>query len=559
MNPFEGAETASYDSDFFPPASKRRRVQAYDPSFYTEDSSQLYGPLPETEIICFRDALLMGAPQRLEESLRNFSFPRYAAEAAASEEGLAALRDLPPRCHRLAYLYELAHRLELEGFYIGVTERLFGQSAYAPPDRCARRLMTSMSDAQAAAVFLAFERETILQRDCDLWLTLRQGLMTASAVQAFLKRAPEHQPDVLGLSKNLSFASEAAAFGCVNERCARLLLLTYVCGHPKRQFRSGQTCNDDSASSAFNEHGSGLLMDLNTGMIGASMDVFSCPRDERLCLQLPNPELGDALGIYEIKCRAKYNFSPVFSSGLMNAYEAMIADPGPKTFADFLFSIRAPGVNWFSSNGMPSAREALVTTDEAWQRGPKKVRACYIGTDLEKRLLALNRENRSLVTVFRVCAENRTVQPYRFKNGTCAFQVPVFLNPKHENAKQLLVQSYVAASYYPGRLLRAHLVTLYARERAPEESGVAFSLLGGLDPERPPASLPACLGLPVALQVTPFVFDEGCLNEIQRTAVGAWKRAVYERWDVGVAEAPRGSVTRAASPVSDGAAVTRET
>ncbi|AIU39283.1 deoxyribonuclease [Testudinid alphaherpesvirus 3] len=468
---------------------------------------------------------LMNCPDKLPPAIMAYSFSRYVSDMLVATSKQDRVRSLAPRYHRLAYLYQLAHRLELEGFYYGVTTNLFKQEVYVPVEHSAIA-MEKLSVDEADAVFLAFERDTVLQSSCDLWSLLRKGLLTASAASKFNRDGPKF--DLLSIDKQLgNYCVSSVVFGCVNEACARNVTKAYFVPHiepVQKPCRRSVSPND-----IFAHYACGLLIDSYTGTIGASMDMMICGRDASQMVSLPAANSSQRLSIYELKCRAKYNFCPYEDSTVCSTARAMIATPNCKTLKDFLYSIKNPCVVWYDKSKTPAARDSLTTYHPDWKLSTKNYRGTNHATNEERRQLLYNDHLGSTVMVFETRPSSKTIHPVRQPDGAVSFEAPLFVNPKHPNAKQLLVQTFVLGTYYDIGAIDSHLVNFYARERTSEEVGVTFTLKDGLTDER--ITISPNHSIPVAIIVSRYKVHRDSLNDLKHIGETSWSSALQQRWE----------------------------
>ncbi|AAK57141.1 T98 [Tupaiid betaherpesvirus 1] len=111
------------------------------------------------------------------------------------------------------------------------------------------------------------------------------------------------------------------------------------------------------------------------------------------------------------------------------------------------------------------------------------------------------------------------------------FRLPVFANPRHPYYFQTLVQQYVLSQYYirghpnPEYILvqdlpRVRLVSAILRERGPHEIGKRLDVAGQVFD---------CAHLPLAIIVTPVVFDPTFNRDVLLRVLNRWEREVGRR------------------------------
>uniref|UniRef100_A0AAU0K882 Viral alkaline exonuclease n=1 Tax=Anatid alphaherpesvirus 2 TaxID=3080522 RepID=A0AAU0K882_9ALPH len=493
-------------------------------------------------------------PACLSASIHSYDFYEYMYSEArrlladGDAEGFAS-RPVEPIYHRLMYVLRLLRTMDSEGMTISAAEMAFGGASSASD---ASELKAALGSEEAARnVCLAVEAETTPQAGCDLWTILRKCLMTASTIK-WDRRGPKCEPDlrVVDTATRSGPPSNSIAFGNANESLARSALVACVLGpgyaktpdglDPSRLDDADAAFTFDAAAALDSEpYSCGLLIDPRTGMIGASMDVLACDRGGDGLLR-PHP-LEKTLEIYEIKCRAKYLFVPGSNTEPAMCYDRLMRERSPGAFRRFIMSIKRPCVEYFTqARGTPGTCEALATCHDDWKTwaGPEptrpgvRARRARCG-EVDTRHLELNKAGRSSVWLFSdPDLDTLEIGPLPWSTGELSLDVPIFANPRHQNFKQILVQAYVLAAYYPDRTIAPHLVTFIGRERRRDELGRRFTLLG--------PSTVGCVGsgqtvspeqaIPVALVVTPVRLDESLFGLIEEAGREAFSIASEEIW-----------------------------
>lgn len=456
-----------------------------------------------------------------------FTFYDYLLSLAQSGASPESVLSVEPIYHRLAYISRLVAWIDSSGFSNGTLPRLFLSSE----PLTAEQIKTNLSPSDIEQILFFIETETKRQVGCDLWKVLRQFLLTASTLK-WVKNRPCSKPDWFKVNEfrngGAGYARQAMAitFGLTNESCARKLIMAYVSGELRKHnddseefFRLDVGESDDEAFSC------GLLLDKRSGMLGASMDMVVMRKD-------PETLAVSEIDVFEIKCRAKYTFCPEnMMHPLAVHYERMMASPSEATIRDFLLGIHAPGVEYFASDSVPSASEALLTCANDWARPDAKARMRERGSIIEKRHLQLNREALSTVYLFNEpCLETNSIRPVVWPSGKTSCELPIFINPKHQNFKQIFVQTYVLSDYYPYAKISQYLVTFIGRSRRTNEFGRVLRLDGGREDLTEPISLDHTHAIPILLIKTPVTIDQEHYNDLNSLGKEAFEFSVKETW-----------------------------
>ncbi|SCO83587.1 deoxyribonuclease [Spheniscid alphaherpesvirus 1] len=498
--------------------------------------SKMIGPVPDT----------------LPARFHGYTFYDYLeTDLRRSDYGMT----VSPIYHRLAFLRDIVTWLEQDGFAVDVVRDLFGG-----PHVCmepAHVLANALGSEHTTAIGLALEAETRLQSQCDLWKIMRKCLMTASAMRwdnygprlASGWNAPETPRSDFCTSRSI-------VFGNTNEQTARSLLAAYHLGASAPPTPDGlDNVNSNQSVFLFDDkkerepYTCGLLLDVRTGMMGASMDMLICERDAMGLLRPHSSET--ELEIYEIKCRAKYLFNPENPlSRIASRYKKLLNTRTLKTFYRFINSIEKPCIEYFLPGSVPSANEALISCHDDWKMPVKTSgrERCY---DLDRRHIDLNEAERSRVMLFsEPNRTTRTVSPLTWATGETTLEIQVFANPKHSNFRQVFIQSYVLSGYFPDRKPKPHIVTFFGRERRQDEIGLSFSLSGVIEPWSSNLDLTIRpeQAIPVALIVTPVIVDTDLFEVIERAGLRAFETLSEELW--GKINLPECSLADAADEIS---------
>ncbi|ASW27095.1 deoxyribonuclease [Beluga whale alphaherpesvirus 1] len=452
-------------------------------------------------------------PVSLPPEIMTFAFEDYAGRAGPPA-------NLDPLAARMGYLRELLRRLEAHGLLAAGAAARFG------------------ARGAARAALLAVEAATREQARCDLWHLLRRSLVTASTIR-WGPKSPLYSLRLGGAAAPEFPDTDALAFGRANEPLVRGLV-GLLCVSPGDVATPDGLDGAEASEDRFifdprpdppAPYGCGLLIDLRTGVIGASLDMLVCDRDarERLAPHHTQTELA----FFEIKCRAKYLFAPDDGTPLAAAHGELLRRKSAEALRDFIRAARRPGVEYFAEAKAPGTYEALVTCDPAWRpEAPSDVqRRC---TGLDRRHLDLNLKASSDVWLFNEPDPvAKSITPARWDTGEASLRIPVLANPRHANFKQILVQKYVLSGYFPDRELRPFLVTYIGRRRRPTEARALDVVCPGAGgwPERS-YRIPSGCSIPVLLIVTPVEVDDARVwDGLQTTAREAFASASSELWD----------------------------
>ncbi|AGN48362.1 deoxyribonuclease [Gallid alphaherpesvirus 1] len=454
-----------------------------------------------------------------------FTFYDYLADLARGGHAQSDILQQEPLHHRLAYISHLFSWLEKEGFAYGILNKFFGSERALS----ASEISSNLSQQQINEILFFIESETKQQASCDLWKVLRQFLLTASTLK-WMKNKPCSKPEWFKVQEfkggHLGYATQSMPliFGNTNESCARSLLLGYVTGEAwKTSEDREEFYKFDDGHPPEEAFTCGLLLDKRSGMLGASMDMAIVKRRKQCARKVE---------IYEIKCRAKYVFSVENQTHpLSQLYDKMLQHPCENSIRDFLLGISSPGVEFVEESGIPTASEALPTCDKTWKtdRWKKNLRerACL----MEKRHLSLNRTNNSSVFLFESpCLETNTIRPVQWPDGENNIELPIFINPKHQNFKQIFVQTYVLAEYFETIPISPFLVTFIGRNRKTVERGRVFKLEHTLDGIEEPVELNCKHAIPVLLIITPTTIDRNHFSDLDSLGREAFEFSVKETW-----------------------------
>lgn len=315
--------------------------------------------------------------------------------------------------------------------------------------------------------------------------------------------------------------------------------------------------------------GLGLLIDPESGLLGASIDVCfgvgDRSEDELL-------HIGSGAVIMEIKCRYKY-----LRDGDDPSVMRVRRDANADAVIRFVLGHPVPGVEYRAENEIPTGNDFLLSRDERF-RGDKKRRQGRSPDILRSyihNLVRINQDCVSEVIVFDTRAAwadavsegmvkggdrsgDRDVEcgVERHEDATCKgdqgscendpddddltpdlleeihvyekarFSLPVFVNPRHQYYFQTLLQHYVLSQYYindhsnPERigtsdLPTAHIVSAVLRRRDRDEVGkklvVGDRRFG-------------CENVPLFIIVTPVVFDPDFARDAINTVTNNWQR-----------------------------------
>ncbi|QEG54063.1 Alkaline nuclease [Cacatuid alphaherpesvirus 2] len=479
---------------------------------------------------CVTDILPSALVPKNMPGINTVTFYDYIKNLIFNGASRESLLSVEPLYHRLAYISKLISWIEDADFSKGILSRLFRSNR----PLSAEEVRSSLTPQDIDEILLFVESETKKQVECDLWKVLRQFLITASTLK-WVKNKPCSKPDWFKVNDfcrgtpGFFQQNMAITFGLTNESCARKLIVAYVSG----QKETNQHTEDSDEFFRLNVgevtedlFSCGLMLDKRSGMIGASMDMAIARYD-------PQTNALDNIVIFEIKCRAKYVFSVDDKTRpLSSLYKKMLSSPSEKTVKNFLFGINSPGVEFFPVGSTPSAAEALVTSSTNWAKSDAKATLRKRGCCIEKRHLHLNKEVSSSIYLFaEPCLENNSIRPIIWPTGKPSCEIPIFINPKHQNFKQIFVQTYVLSDYFPGISISPYLVTFIGRNRTPEELCRVFELTGVREDLTEPIYLDHTHAIPVLLIITPVIIDEEHYNDLKSLGKEAFEFSVQEIWD----------------------------
>lgn len=482
-------------------------------------------------------------PSILPPQISSFTFLKHFSKSSPLRKNDKRLN---PLFYRLAYIYDLLKSIENDGitgpgitdFIFGFKENELGDETYTQ----AAILSRVMDSKNIRSLLLFIEAGTRDQSESNLWMLLRKGLATASTMK-WGPCGPIYQPKWCEISTNASPIPDnpALAFGRVNEPTVRSLITALYISKSESPTNLPQSQNvskcfifdEDNNHSISESYSCGLLIDIRTGVIGASLDMLVCDRNNQGLLY-PNPTQ-TTLNFFEIKCRAKYLFNPEFNSPQSISYTNLLKYRNAIHLRKFIRSIKNPGIEYFGANHTPGSSEALVTCNTAWKPRDNIETNRRCG-DFDKQNLNLNIDVSSDVWLFsEPDIEKGVITPVCWDTGRLVLTIPVFVNPRHANFKQILIQSYVLSGHFPERKLKPFLVTFIGRYRRPCEEGRTFTILNHSDSQSYNLNevIPPNCAIPVLLIVTPIVIDKeetwedielGSLEGFNKTADSIWDR-----------------------------------
>nr|AKG56628.1 ORF48 [Human alphaherpesvirus 3] len=457
---------------------------------------------------------------------------------------------------RLSHMYKILTTLESPNDVTyttpGSTNALFFKTSTQPQEPRPEELASKLTQDDIKRILLTIESETRGQGDNAIWTLLRRNLITASTLKWSVS-GPVIPPQWFYHHNTTDTYGDAAAmaFGKTNEPAARAIVEAlfidpadirtpdHLTPEATTKFFNFDMLNTKSPSllvgtPRIGTYECGLLIDVRTGLIGASLDVLVCDRDPLTGTLNPHPAETD-ISFFEIKCRAKYLFDPDDKNNpLGRTYTTLINRPTMANLRDFLYTIKNPCVSFFGPSANPSTREALITDHVEWKRlGFKGGRAL---TELDAHHLGLNRTISSRVWVFNdPDIQKGTITTIAWATGDTALQIPVFANPRHANFKQIAVQTYVLSGYFPALKLRPFLVTFIGRGRRPHEVGVPLRVdtqAAAIYEYNWPTIPPHC-AVPVIAVLTPIEVDVPRVTQILKdTGNNAITSALRSlRWD----------------------------
>nr|CDI95433.1 GP98 [Caviid herpesvirus 2 str. CIDMTR] len=390
------------------------------------------------------------------------------------------------------------------------------------------------------------ERGTRGQTENSVWHVLRGETITATR---FYQTLVSDRAAVRFENPGSQRYAESVAFGRAREPTVKRLIEVFV------EKRTEPVVG-----------GLGLLLDPGSAVLGASLDLcfgVSESREEGLL------RVHERARIFEIKCRYKY----------LRACEdpyvlRVLRESTAESVVAFLLSHKIPAVDYRREGEIPGTHEFLMSHDGAFETR-KRTRPGRVATNLKPHipdLVSLNRALSSEVIVFHTTtASGETINgspdvPVRdeervvgdeiddlggenddgneddsisgretpelsdavFLRERARFRLPVFVNPRHPNFFQVLLQHYVLSQYYccqhedpesidPEQLPSANLVSAIFRKRSEREAGKDVYLDGRrLD----------CDDIPLFIVITPLAFDHRVTGNVVARVLSAWEIAV---------------------------------
>lgn len=403
-----------------------------------------------------------------------------------------------PKSTRIKYLSDIIEKMETLGYYCGVTD--------------------SVAEENDEWLGRFIERETREQSSSDLWKTLRKSLLSASRMYPNLKT---QKPIPYTIKMGTMDDCAASLYGLINEKSAKNILLKYYGNEcPNLVIKPVLTeesdtlvIDDDDEASDFNTS-MGLLLDMETGMYGASLDLLLCPRDNKGMLDFTAAE---KLYFFEIKSKIKYTCDILDGSPLSSAMAAFCESASLEDFKRLVKETRVPVVQYVCDNTTsPSSTECLLSNDPSWAQNPRKRgKSAKDQPEFIKKFYKMNKDKTSTLIVFG-CPDSKTSC---IKEKAVHYNVPVFINSNHSHFSQILTQAYVVQTYPQAKQkpILPHLATLFTRRRTTDEVGKSIIDVSGkeLDPRA---------DIPVALLVTPVDVgsDFSCLTEFAELTWNHW-------------------------------------
>lgn len=467
-----------------------------------------------------------------ENIVPNYTFGNYILQKIDPND---CRHSLHPLYHRLFYIADVIKQgisegslLENKYSYILETEHILLDES---------RINNLSPSIHASRWCKMVESLTRLQANGELWHIFRQCLLTASSV----KWSPNGTINTAGLITNdlpSRGQTESILFGTRNESLAKSLIAALCVSQSSvrtidNSDKKNEFDNTTTGILDIEKYSCGLMIDIRTGMLGASLDMVMCNRNRHGILA---PCLTDNnIETYEIKCRFKYAFCPEMRSELSQCYERLMATKTVQWFRRFLYTIDCPCVDYFRPDNYPRAKEALITSDDDWKVGHSAYHAAQSRikcNEFEMHHLTLNKNMSSRVWLFgEPDLQTNSIYPLLWNTGERVLSIPIFANPRHQNFKQIFLQSYVASGYFGNRKIVPFLATFIGRHRRQTELGRCFSLfVDDTEASEVVYEITPEQAIPVILIITPVIIDNTFYVGIEESGYRAFGELVDHLW-----------------------------
>ncbi|AAF66748.1 UL12 [Gallid alphaherpesvirus 2] len=462
----------------------------------------------------------------------NYTFGNYILQKIDPND---CRHSLHPLYHRLFYIADVIKQ--------GISEGSLLENKYSYILETVHILLdeSRINNLSPSIMLLAgakwCESLTRLQANSELWHIFRQmfadsiigkvepngTINTAGHITTDLPSRGQTESILFG-TRNESLAKSLIAALCVSQSSVR----TIDNSDKKNEFDNTTTGILD-----IEKYSCGLMIDIRTGMLGASLDMVMCNRNRHGILA---PCLTDNnIETYEIKCRFKYAFCPEMRSELSQCYERLMATKTVQWFRRFLYTIDCPCVDYFRPDNYPRAKEALITSDDDWKVGHSAYHAAQSRikcNEFEMHHLTLNKNMSSRVWLFgEPDLQTNSIYPLLWNTGERVLSIPIFANPRHQNFKQIFLQSYVASGYFGNRKIVPFLATFIGRHRRQTELGRCFSLfVDDTEASEVVYEITPEQAIPVILIITPVIIDNTFYVGIEESGYRAFGELVDHLW-----------------------------
>lgn len=287
-------------------------------------------------------------------------------------------------------------------------------------------------------IFKVLERMTRGQSANILWFLLRDKIITGSTLEPFIRT----QILRTSMSDLTTTLTPWLVFGKRHEPVVKNILETLIIKAPEPV-----------------PGGLGLLLEPNSGIFGASLDLCYGIHEDQ-----DNLVFSDKIQIYEIKCKCGLLYD-----SLDQGIQAFLKAPSKEAFVDIIKEATFPLIEFRPDGQNPSSGTYLISHDPCFDIKRKR-RLIYESSDFVRRLLIHNQNVQSTVWVLDVTETPDDLTVKLIAN----FSVRAFFNFRHRYYHQILTQYFVTTQLYiedhpcpegisPDNLPTVHIVTALFR------------------------------------------------------------------------------------------------